>query len=111
MARELDSAESAKIDDPVRLYLMEMGKVPLLSRDEEINLAKQIEQGRLEITAAIAKASATATEIKRAAHENRGWGFQPQRSSARQRGRKQCQPPGAQGERGSRGIRGDSCRI
>src|SRR5688572_23465207 len=29
--------EAAKIDDPVRLYLMEMGKVPLLTRDEEVS--------------------------------------------------------------------------
>ena len=62
---EAETAETAKIDDPVRLYLMEMGKVPLLSREEEINLAKQIEQGRNEISAAIANASATSSEIKR----------------------------------------------
>ena len=57
--------EGAKIDDPVRLYLMEMGKVPLLTREEEVALAKQIEKGRHEITAAIARASATAGELKK----------------------------------------------
>jgi RNA polymerase primary sigma factor len=36
---------SRRIDDPVRLYLMEMGKVPLLTREEEVFLAKQIEKG------------------------------------------------------------------
>jgi RNA polymerase primary sigma factor len=61
---DMDALESSKIDDPVRLYLMEMGKVPLLSREEEINLAKQIEEGRQEIMLAIAHASATAKEIK-----------------------------------------------
>ena len=32
-----------KIDDPVRLYLREMGRVPLLVREQEIDLAKKIE--------------------------------------------------------------------
>ncbi|MBN1476646.1 RNA polymerase sigma factor RpoD [Candidatus Sumerlaeota bacterium] len=58
-----DDSESVKIDDPVRLYLMEMGKVPLLTREEEVTLAKQIEKGRYEITHAIAYASATAGEL------------------------------------------------
>jgi len=56
---------ASKIDDPVRLYLMEMGKVPLLTREEEVLLAKQIEKGRHEITAAIARATVTAEELRR----------------------------------------------
>ncbi len=56
--------EAAKIDDPVRLYLMEMGKVPLLTRDEEVSLAKQIEHGRHMITKAISHASVTSEEIR-----------------------------------------------
>jgi RNA polymerase primary sigma factor len=56
--------ESAKIDDPVRLYLMEMGKVPLLTRDEEVTLAKRIEHGRHNITRAISRAYVTSQEIK-----------------------------------------------
>jgi RNA polymerase primary sigma factor len=55
----------SKIDDPVRLYLMEMGKVPLLTREEEVMLAKQIEKGRHEITTAIARATVTAEELRR----------------------------------------------
>ncbi|MEQ8856222.1 RNA polymerase sigma factor RpoD [Gimesia sp.] len=34
---------SRKIDDPVRMYLTQMGEIPLLTRDEEIRLAKKIE--------------------------------------------------------------------
>ncbi|MCS6957641.1 MAG: RNA polymerase sigma factor RpoD [Aquificaceae bacterium] len=37
---------SGKDGDPVRLYLKDMGKIPLLSREEEIKYAKQIETGR-----------------------------------------------------------------
>ncbi len=60
-----EDADGSKIDDPVRLYLMEMGKVPLLTREEEVTLAKEIEKGRHEITAAIARASATANELRK----------------------------------------------
>jgi RNA polymerase primary sigma factor len=34
------------IDDPIRMYLMQMGEIPLLSRHEEVESAKQIEQTR-----------------------------------------------------------------
>ncbi len=37
---------SGKDGDPVRLYLKDMGKIPLLKREEEIKYAKQIEMGR-----------------------------------------------------------------
>lgn len=39
--------ESAYIDDPIRLYLKEIGKVSLLSGDQEVDLAKKIEEGEL----------------------------------------------------------------
>ena len=35
-----------RIDDPVRIYLMQMGEIPLLNRDQEIEAAKQIEASR-----------------------------------------------------------------
>jgi len=38
-------SDSISIDDPVRMYLKEMGKVPLLSAEEEINIARRIEDG------------------------------------------------------------------
>ena len=37
---------SRRIDDPVRMYLTQMGEIPLLTRDQEINLAKKIEVTR-----------------------------------------------------------------
>ncbi|MFV0446765.1 MAG: RNA polymerase sigma factor RpoD [Planctomycetaceae bacterium] len=38
--------ESRHIDDPIRIYLTQMGQIPLLSRDEEVHLAKTIEVTR-----------------------------------------------------------------
>ena len=34
------------IDDPVRMYLMQMGRIPLLTRDEEVSAAVQIDKAR-----------------------------------------------------------------
>ncbi|MBN1518185.1 RNA polymerase sigma factor RpoD [Candidatus Sumerlaeota bacterium] len=66
MAAFQSQSESAgKIDDPVRLYLMEMGKVPLLTREEEVALAKTIERGRHKITEAISQATSTSEELRR----------------------------------------------
>ncbi len=43
---KLDEVESSRTDDPVRMYLREMGAVELLSREGEIAIAKRIEAGR-----------------------------------------------------------------
>ena len=42
---DLTIPDGVNIDDPVRMYLKEIGKVPLLSPEEEIELAKQMEMG------------------------------------------------------------------
>jgi RNA polymerase primary sigma factor len=42
----MDEEDSRRIDDPVRMYLTQMGEIPLLKREEEISLAKRIEVTR-----------------------------------------------------------------
>ena len=42
-----DGADESWSDDPVRMYLMQMGQIPLLSREEEISAAKKIDAARL----------------------------------------------------------------
>jgi RNA polymerase primary sigma factor len=42
----VEEEDSRRIDDPVRMYLTQMGEIPLLKRDEEISLAKKIEVTR-----------------------------------------------------------------
>src|SRR5579871_1380196 len=42
----LDDEDGRRIDDPVRMYLTQMGEIPLLKRDQEIALAKKIEVTR-----------------------------------------------------------------
>ncbi len=56
---ELDISvpEGISIDDPVRMYLKEIGKVPLLSADEEIELALKMENGDIEAKRRLAEAN------------------------------------------------------
>jgi RNA polymerase primary sigma factor len=54
---ELDLTPGAldKTNDPVRMYLREMGTVPLLTREGEVAIAKRIEQGKLSVIKAISR--------------------------------------------------------
>jgi RNA polymerase primary sigma factor len=50
---EVDYAEFSKGNDPVRMYLRKMGSVSLLTRDGEVEIAKRIEEGELEVLDAV----------------------------------------------------------
>ena len=50
---DLTPGPVGRTEDPVRLYLREMGRVALLTREGEIALAKRIEEGKNQVTAAI----------------------------------------------------------
>jgi len=47
--------ESIYTDDPVRVYLREMGAVPLLTREGEVNLARRMERGKIRMQKAISR--------------------------------------------------------
>ncbi len=52
-----------KTNDPVRMYLREMGTVPLLTREGEVEIAKRIERGQLRVMKAISRSTIVIREI------------------------------------------------
>jgi RNA polymerase primary sigma factor len=73
MQQELDEAEEVdlrspadeldKTNDPVRLYLREMGMVPLLTREGEIEIAKRFERGHFRVLKAISRSPLAIQEV------------------------------------------------
>jgi RNA polymerase primary sigma factor len=68
---ELDLSAGAleKTNDPVRLYLREMGVVPLLTREGEVAIAKRIERGQLKTQKAIARSPIAVKEVLKIGEE------------------------------------------
>src|SRR5690606_34902901 len=62
---ELDLTPGAldKTNDPVRMYLREMGTVPLLTREGEVEIAKRIERGKLTVIKSISRMPSVAKMI------------------------------------------------
>jgi RNA polymerase primary sigma factor len=62
---ELDLTPGAleKTNDPVRMYLREMGTVPLLTREGEVEIAKRIERGQLRVLKALSRSPIVIKEI------------------------------------------------
>jgi RNA polymerase primary sigma factor len=62
---ELDLTPGAldKTNDPVRMYLREMGTVPLLTREGEVEIAKRIERGKLAVIKSISRTPTVADKV------------------------------------------------
>jgi len=71
---DLEVAASAleKTNDPVRMYLREMGTVPLLTREGEVEIAKRIERGQNSVLKAISRSPIVVQEVLAMAKEIHG---------------------------------------
>jgi RNA polymerase primary sigma factor len=58
------AVEETRSDDPVRMYLHEMGRVPLLTREQEVRLAKRIEEQELRVEKSVLESPITLKEIR-----------------------------------------------
>jgi len=57
-------AQPVRYDDPVRMYLREMGRVPLLTREGEVEIARRIEAGERQVVSALFRADSTMRELR-----------------------------------------------
>jgi RNA polymerase primary sigma factor len=64
-----ESEELEHTSDPVRLYLREIGRVPLLNREGEVTLARRIENGKRKIQKAITRSPVAIAELFKMAQE------------------------------------------
>src|SRR5688500_20380616 len=58
-----------KTSDPIRVYMREMGVVPLLTREQEVSIAKRIERGQKRAEKAIARSPIAVVELFRIGDE------------------------------------------
>ena len=61
---EEEADQRVRYDDPVRMYLREMGRVPLLDREGEIKIAMRIEEGERTVTMAVFRCATSLRELK-----------------------------------------------
>jgi len=72
---DIDGADGDKFNDPVRMYLKEMGTVPLLKREDEVEIAKRIEVGVRSVMRALSRSRLAASlliDIGKMLKENPG---------------------------------------
>lgn len=55
VSKPSSSGSPVKVDDPVKMYLKQMGKIPLLSRQDELSLAKEIEEKEIKLRGVVLK--------------------------------------------------------
>ena len=61
----LDPGKLDKVDDPVKVYLREMGSIALLTKQQEVSLSRQIEEGHREVEEAIFETPVAIAEVRK----------------------------------------------